>query len=159
MQGTTTIWTIIRKALISIISAKFGKNVARTLGDVLWSNCGRRTTHSIWQTSNDHNSSTWANGWGELKISIRPNVRKLFLGSKQLKGYGLIINLTTTRIAGKRSVFPSVAKVSYLSRLNCGPMSTTLFRTISTLTSVDIWLSPTPLSKAVTMSENVGSVS
>ena len=52
------------------VPTKFGQNPASSLGgDILWSNCWRRTTHNGRRTSNDHNSSLWANGSGELKIS------------------------------------------------------------------------------------------
>ena len=68
MQWTKTIWTILKEGHIRIISSKFGQNPASSLGiGVIWSNCGRRTTHDGRRTPNDHNSSPWANGSGELK--------------------------------------------------------------------------------------------
>ena len=73
MQWTGTIWTILKEGHIRIIPIKFGQNPASSLGDVVWSNCWRQTTHNAWRTSNDHNSSPWANGSGELIIGSRPS--------------------------------------------------------------------------------------
>ena len=71
MEWTKIIWTILKEGHIRIISSKFGQNPASSLGrDVIWSNCGRRTTHDGRRTPNDHNSSPWAIGYGELKISM-----------------------------------------------------------------------------------------
>ena len=68
MQWTRTIGTILKEGHIRIIPTKFGQNPASSLGgDVVWSNCWRQTIHDGRRTSNDHNSSPWANGPGELK--------------------------------------------------------------------------------------------
>ena len=67
MQWMGTIWTIIKEGHIRIISAKFGKNPASSLGDVLWSNRWWRIMEGTCPSSNNHNSSTWADGSGELK--------------------------------------------------------------------------------------------
>ena len=63
MQRTITISTIIKEGHVRIIHAKFGKNPGSSLGDVLWSNVddGRRATDDARRTSNDQNSSPWAN--------------------------------------------------------------------------------------------------
>ena len=63
MQWTRTIFKECHK----IIPTNFGQNPAGSLGDVLWSNRWRHMTHYAQWTSNDHNSSPWANGSGELK--------------------------------------------------------------------------------------------
>ena len=56
MLWTRTIWTIFKEGHIRIIPTKFGQNPASSLGgDILWSNCWRRTTHDGRRTSNDHN--------------------------------------------------------------------------------------------------------
>ena len=71
MQWTRTIWTISKEGHIWIIPAKFGQNPASSLGgDVLWSNCSRRTTHGGRRTSNIHNTSPWANDSDELKRAV-----------------------------------------------------------------------------------------
>ena len=71
MKRTRTIWATIKEGHKRIIPAKFGPNPASNFGgDVLWSNCWRRTTHEGRRTSNDHNSSPWANGPGELKSCL-----------------------------------------------------------------------------------------
>ena len=75
MQWTGPIWIFFKDGHIRIIPTKFGQIPASSLGIVLWSNCWRRTMdnrrctiHTGRRTSNDHNSSPWANGSGELKI-------------------------------------------------------------------------------------------
>ena len=51
-------WTIFKEGQKRIIPTKFGQNPSSSLGAI---------ADSRWQTSNDHNSSPWANGSGELK--------------------------------------------------------------------------------------------
>ena len=72
MQQTRTIWTILKEGHISFISTKIGQNPSSSLGDVLKSNCWRHTTDDTQRTSNNHNSSPWANVSGELKIWVIP---------------------------------------------------------------------------------------
>ena len=68
MQWTGIIWTILKEGHIRISPTKFGQNPASSEGgDVVWSN-GQHTTDDTRRTSNDNNSSPWANGSGELKI-------------------------------------------------------------------------------------------
>ena len=95
MQWTGTIWTILKEGHIRIIPTKFGQNPASSLGeDVVWSNCwdGRRT-------SNDHNSSPWANGSGELntvavvtEVPIKISRWEIFCGTVALVSMINIIN-------------------------------------------------------------------
>ena len=68
MQWIKAIWTIFTEGHIGISPTKFGQNPASSLeGDFIWSNCWQWTTHNGQQTSNDRNSSPWANGSGEQK--------------------------------------------------------------------------------------------
>ena len=77
MQWTRTIWTIFKEGHIRIILSKYGQSPASSLGaDVLWSHCWRRTTtHGARRTSNNHNSSPWANDSGELKTTTKGSFR------------------------------------------------------------------------------------
>ena len=60
MQRTKTIWTIIKEGHIRIIPVKFDQNPSSSLGDVL----------SFEAIVDDHSSSPWANGSGELKTHL-----------------------------------------------------------------------------------------
>ena len=56
--------TLIKEGQIRIIPAQFGQNPGSSLGGELL------TTHAGWRLSNDHNSSLWAFGSGELNKHV-----------------------------------------------------------------------------------------
>ena len=79
MQRTKIILAIIKEGYIRIIPIKFCQNPASSQGwDDLWGKLLTPDDHAGRRTYNDHNSSQWAKGSGEL---IKTYIKQVFLGA------------------------------------------------------------------------------